>query len=263
MNQGDGRVNEQANEKTIDLNLDAGEAAESYGIMRERELFALVSSVNIACGFHAGDPATMKRSVELAAKHSLHIGAHVGFPDRVGFGRRLMQLSFDELYSDTLYQIGALNAFVNALGLPLDHVKPHGALYNHLAYDEQSARAVAYAVRDIDPELPIMVLAGAPAVFWLRREGLSVIEEGFCDRGYASNGQLLPRSHRYGIIHEGKMAAEQAFNLANNQRAYTENGFIPIIAQTLCIHGDQPNALSVAKAVRETLEAAGFTLRGP
>jgi 5-oxoprolinase (ATP-hydrolysing) subunit A len=151
--QSDNKTSEKPNEKIIDINLDAGEASESYGILREAELFALVSSVNIACGFHAGDPATMKRSVELAAKHRLNIGAHIGFPDRVGFGRRLMQLSFNELYSDTLYQIGALNAFVNALGLPLDHVKPHGALYNHLAYDEQTARAVATAVRDIDPEL--------------------------------------------------------------------------------------------------------------
>jgi 5-oxoprolinase (ATP-hydrolysing) subunit A len=246
----------------IDLNLDAGEASEAYGIAREAELFALVSSVNIACGFHAGDPVTIKRSVELAAKHRLNIGAHVSFPDRGGFGRRLMQLSFNELYSDTLYQVGALNAFVNVLGLPLDHVKPHGALYNHLAYDEQSARAVATAVRDIDPALPIMLLAGAPAVFWLRREGFTIIEEGFCDRGYAPNGQLLPRSHPHGIIVDGKIAAEQALGIAQRQRVASENGLVAVNAKSLCIHGDQAGALFVAKAVRKALEAAGFVVRG-
>lgn len=245
----------------IDLNADAGESFGAWPLGRDGELFDVVTSVNLACGFHAGDPATMRRSVALAKAKGVAVGAHPGFPDLVGFGRREMALAPEELYADTLYQLGALAAFMKVEGLVLHHVKPHGALYLRMARDEASATAVARAVRDFDAALPLVVLGGTVMAAAATRVGVPVVLEAFPDRGYLASGQLAPRSMPGALVREPEVAAKRAVRMVLEHRVEAlDGGSVAIEAQTLCIHGDNPEAPEIARAVRRALEAEGVTV---
>lgn len=247
---------------TVDLNADAGE---SYGVFpygHDREIFALVTSVNLACGFHGGSPTRIREAVALAKAHGVAVGAHPGFPDLVGFGRREMTLSPEEVYADVLYQIGALYAFLRAEGLRLHHVKPHGALYLKACRDRETARAIAEAVKAFDPEVPLVVLPGTVYEEEAKRAGLRLVLEAFPERAYLKNGQLAPRSLPGSWISDPEEAARRALRMVLEGKVEAlYGGEVEVRAETLCIHGDNPNAPQVARAVRKALEEAGIEMR--
>lgn len=246
---------------SIDLNADAGESYGAWPMGRDEELFPLVSSVNLACGFHAGDPSTMRASVRLALRHGVAVGAHPGFPDLVGFGRREMTIRGEEIYADVLYQIAALAGFVRAEGRTLHHVKAHGALYMQMADDEEVCRAVAAAVRAYADDLPLVVLAGSAMRKWAQAEGVVTIAEGFPDRGYLATGVLAPRSLPGSLVKEPELAAARAVRMAIGEPVETvDANQVAVEAETLCIHGDNPESVEIARAVREALEAAGIRI---
>ncbi|HEX7005055.1 MAG TPA: 5-oxoprolinase subunit PxpA [Trueperaceae bacterium] len=238
---------------SIDLNADAGESYGPWPMGRDEELFPLVTSVNLACGFHAGDPLTIQRSVRLAYEHGTAVGAHPGFPDRVGFGRREMKTSAEEAHADVLYQLGALSAFAE-----LHHVKPHGALYMQMGRDEGLCRAVAAAVKAFAEELPLVVLAGSSMEAWARAEGVRTVAEAFPDRGYLASGLLASRALPGSLIRSPEAAAARALAMTRGEPFETLDGArVRLEAETLCIHGDNPEAVEIARAVREALEEAG------
>lgn len=246
----------------IDINADAGESFGHWTMGRDEELYPLVSSVNLACGFHAGDPLTMSRSVQLAKQHRVAVGAHPGHADLVGFGRRELRLRPEQAYADTLYQLGALDAFVRSEGLTLHHVKPHGALYMQMLDDEELTRAVAAAVRSFRTSLPLVVLAGSGMQRVADDEGARVIREAFPDRGYLSDGLLAPRSVAGSLIGDPRLAGERALLMARGEPVETlDGGHVVLEPQTLCIHGDNPESVEIAQAVRESLETAGISVR--
>jgi UPF0271 protein len=245
----------------IDLNADAGESFGNWKLGRDEELFPLLSSVNVACGFHAGDPLTMGRTLELAQKTGLAVGAHPGFPDRVGFGRREMAATPEEIYADVLYQVGALSAFLKVRGLPLHHIKAHGALYNRATKDPPTARAIAQAALDFDPQVPLVVLPNTPLEQEAQRLGLRTVAEAFPERGYSRDGRLAPRGTPGAWIHDPAEAARRAVQMVVEGRvAAVDGGWVEVRAQTLCIHGDNPHAVEIAQAVREALRAEGVTI---
>ena len=245
----------------MDLNADAGESFGAYTIGDDDALMGVVTSVNLACGFHAGDPVVMRRAVRQALERGVAVGAHVGYPDRVGFGRRVIEASPDEVYADTLYQIGALRAFLRAARGRMAHVKPHGALYNRMARHEPTARAVARAVADFSESLPLVVLAGSGAVAWARDEGVPVVEQVFADRGYAPAGSLLPRSSPGALVTDPEAVAARAVRMAVEGRVATAGGDLEVRGGTMCFHGDTPGAAAIARAARAALEAAGVEVR--
>jgi len=246
----------------IDLNADAGESYGAFTYGHDREIFPLVTSVNLACGFHGGSPTRIREAVALAKAHGVAVGAHPGFPDLVGFGRRDMALSPEEVYADLLYQIGALYAFLKTEGLSLHHVKPHGALYLRACRDRETARAIAEAVKAFDPEVPLVVLPGTVYEEEARRAGLRVVLEAFPERAYLKNGQLAPRSLPGSWISDPKEAARRALRMVLEGKVEAlDGGEVEVKAETLCIHGDNPNAPEVALAVRKALEEAGIEVR--
>ena len=224
---------------TIDLNADLAE-----GVTDDEGLLAVVSSANVACGFHAGDAATMRRVCQEAARRGVRVGAQVSYNDREGFGRRDMDVPPDQLAADVLYQIGALAAFGEVV-----YVKPHGALYNRVVHDEQQARAVVAAVKAWREPLPLMGLPGARVLALAREAGLATIEEGFADRAYTPEGRLVPRSQPGAVIHDPAEAARRAVELARSGKI-----------RSLCVHGDTPGAVTMARRVRAELEAAGIRI---
>jgi UPF0271 protein len=235
--------------KTIDLNCDIGESYGAWRMGDDRALLDLVTSANVACGFHAGDPSTIDATVRGAAQRNVAIGAHPSYPDLAGFGRRSMALAADDVEAAVLYQIGALAGFARAYGTKLTHVKPHGALYNDAARNATLAAAIARAVARFDPQL---VLVGLPESALLqagKAEKLQVAAEGFCDRGYEPDGSLRPRSKPGAVFTDPEQAAKQAVALASRGTV-----------QTLCIHGDTPGAPAIALAVCAALRGAGFTI---
>lgn len=246
---------------TIDINADAGE---SYGLWRmgaDEQLFPSLTSVNVACGFHAGDPVVMRRTVELAQANGVAVGAHPGFPDTGGFGRRDLAMTADELYAAVLYQLGALEAFLRLPGMTLHHVKPHGALHHRIVRDEQASDAVALAIRDFDPELPFVVLAG-PAGAGMRRsaqrQGLRSVLEAFPDRAYLADGRLAPRGTDGAIVTDPETVASRAVRMVTRGEVVAVDGDVtPLEVDTLCIHGDDPGSHEIARAMREALTAAG------
>jgi len=250
--------------RELDLNCDMGEGFGAWRLGDDATLLAHVSSANIACGFHAGDPRTMAATVKLAAAHGVAIGAHPSLPDLQGFGRREMAISPAEAYDITVYQIGALKGFTAAAGVPLAHVKAHGALYNMAAKDEKLSEAICRAVRDIDPKLVVYALAGSVMVDVARSLGLRAASEVFADRSYQDDGSLTPRRLAGAMITELDQSIAQV-------RTMVEEGFVralsgkqvPLPADTLCLHGDQPDAPVFARALRAALEAAGITIRAP
>lgn len=230
----------------IDLNADVGE-----GMADDAALFALVTSANVACGFHAGDPATMRGTIRAAARAGVRVGAHPSYPDRAGFGRAALRLPPDQVFADVLYQVGALWALCRAEGVALRHVKPHGALYNQAAADRELAHAVAAAVAAASADL---VLVGLASSRCLRdaaaTAGLRFAAEGFADRRYAADGSLVPRSEPDAVLTDPAAVVSQAVALAGAGSV-----------DTLCLHGDTPGALGLARAVREALAAAGIDVR--
>ena len=245
----------------VDLNADAGESFGPWPMGADDELFPLLTSVNLACGFHAGDPGTIERSVALAAEHGVAVGAHPGFPDLAGFGRRDMDLEPDELYAAVLYQLGALEGFLRAARLPLHHVKPHGALHFRIARDEAAADAVARASRDFDASVPFVALAG-PGGDVMRAaaesHGLPVVAEAFPDRGYLPTGHLAPRSVEGSLVTDPEAAARRAVRMVTRGEVETVDGtVVPVSVETLCVHGDNPESPAIARAIRDALAEAG------
>jgi 5-oxoprolinase (ATP-hydrolysing) subunit A len=248
--------------ESIDLNADAGESYGAWTLGDDRALFAHVSSTSIACGFHAGDPTTMRTSVEAALEAGVAVGAHPGLPDIRGFGRRTMALTPQDVHDDTLYQVAALAAFVTAAGERLHHVKPHGALNTAVAESSDAhAEAVVYAVRALDSGLPVIAIAGSRLHRVCERLGHPVVAEAFPDRAYAPGGGLLPRRQEGSSIEDPELAARRAVRMVLEQSVVAADGStLALSAATLCIHGDGPRSVEIAYAVRASLEQAGITI---
>jgi 5-oxoprolinase (ATP-hydrolysing) subunit A len=241
----------------IDLNCDMGEGAgEDEGIV------PLVSSVNVACGFHAGDPATIRATVRLAARHGVAVGAHPSYPDRAGFGRAPMVRSPGDVRDDVVYQVAAVGAFCAAEGVALVHVKPHGALYNAAAQDPALAAAICEAVREVDPGLVVVCLAGSPMAGVVRSLGLRCAEEAFADRGYTPEGTLVPRGRAGALVEDPAAVAERVAAMARDRRVTSVTGTpVPVAADTICLHGDTPGAAALATAIRARLARDGVEVR--
>lgn len=238
----------------IDINSDMGESFGRYVLGNDAGVMPYVSSANIACGYHAGDPGVMRATVALAKAHGVGIGAHVSLPDPMGFGRRRMQIMPQELRDYVVYQYGALRAFADAAGVPVQHVKPHGALYVMCGENEAYARAVAEAILELDPEL-VLVLMDRPALDLARSMGVKVVHEGFVDLSYAPDGALI--LERAKQARNPATVSASAVRLAREQKVVAVDGTeIPVPARSVCVHGDASNAVEVARAVREALAAA-------
>ena len=235
----------------IDLNADLGEGSSS-----DRELLMLVSSANIACGFHAGDAQTMLQSVRWANASGVAIGAHPGFPDRENFGRTAMQLPPETVYAQMIYQIGALKSMTESEGARLFHVKPHGMLYNQAAADPQLADAIARAVRAVDAQLILVGLAGSELIAAGARYGLRTREEVFADRGYLASGALVPRSQPGALIEDAGQALAQTLAMVKQQQVQSVSGeWVAVNAETVCLHGDGAHALQFARRLRDAFAA--------
>lgn len=244
----------------VDLVADVGEGFGAYRHDTDRQLISSLTSANVACGFHAGDPRVMRRTVERCSEAGVSVGAHPGFPDLVGFGRRAIECSEYEVYTDTLYQIGALAAFTRAQGVRLAHVSPHGRLGNLVQTRHDYARAVARAVADFDPELIVLGFPGAlPAE--ARRLGLTTAVTGFVDRSYRPDGSLTPRSEPHAVLHDPGEIAERAVRLVTEGKISTATGAdLELRADSILLHGDNPSAAAIALRVRGALGAAGVAV---
>nr|WP_281175910.1 5-oxoprolinase subunit PxpA [Domibacillus tundrae] len=246
----------------IDINCDMGESFGAYSIGHDQEIMPYITSANIACGFHAGDPDVMKRTVHLTMEHGVKMGAHPGFQDLAGFGRRNMALSPEEVYSLVVYQIGALQAFVNIEGTALHHVKPHGALYNMAALNEEMASAIAAAVKDVDTSLILYGLAGSKLIEAGQKAGLKTASEVFADRTYTREGMLTPRRLSNALIESTEEAAAQVVRMVKEKKVRATDGTdIEIQADTVCIHGDGPHALSFARLIQTKLKEETIDVR--
>jgi UPF0271 protein len=226
---------------------------------RDDEMLALVDSANVACGFHAGDPAVMRRTVALAKRHGVSVGAHPSFPDLQGFGRRRMDIAGAELEALLVYQIGALAAIARAEGSAVTHVKPHGALNNMACVDPTLARCVARAVRAVDPALILLAPVLSQLAAAGQEAGLPVVEEVFADRAYADDGTLVPRSQPGAVLHGADACVAHVLRMVENGALHSINGVeLPVRVQSICVHGDDPQAVATAQAVGDALRAAGW-----
>jgi UPF0271 protein len=245
----------------LDLNADLGESFGSWNMGDDAAMFRLVTSANVACGLHAGDPVTMLDSCRAAFELDVTVGAHVGYRDLAGFGRRSMDMSFDELFGDVLYQLGALDGVAHAVGASVDYVKPHGALYNRLFHDADQASAVVAAIQAYDPGLPILGLPGSELLVQAKEAGHPVFVEAFVDRAYQPDGTLVPRSQEGAVLHDVDLIVERAVRLAVKGEVVAVDGtVVQVRPDSLCIHGDTPGAVEMATRVRAGLEAAGVAL---
>ncbi|HZH06564.1 MAG TPA: 5-oxoprolinase subunit PxpA [Lautropia sp.] len=248
----------------IDLNCDMGESFGPWKMGNDLAILDHVTSANIACGFHAGDPLTMQGVVKAALDRGVKVGAHPGLQDLVGFGRRAMQVTPAEAYALIVYQVGALSGFAAALGGRLNHVKAHGALYNMAAKDRALADAIAAAIRDVDPGLVMFALAGSELIGAAQRAGLQCASEVFGDRTYQDDGSLSPRSLPGAMIEDAEVAAAQVKRMVMEGVVRSQQGReVPVKADTLCIHGDQAGALAFVRRIREQLAASGIEVRAP
>ena len=244
----------------IDLNCDMGESFGMYKMGLDEEVIKYITSASIACGFHAGDPTWMQRTVTMAEEHDVAVGAHPSFPDLVGFGRRDMSVSPEEAKADLVYQIGALQAFTQAK--KLQHVKPHGAMYNRAVNDEELARAICEAVFQVDAGMILLALAGSRWVEIAEEMGLRVAREIFADRALNADGTLVSRSLPRAVIHDVEQVAERSLEMVTQGRVTAINGEeIEVRADSLCIHGDTPGAVEMAAVLRRELEAGGVAVR--
>ncbi len=240
----------------IDLNSDLGESYGAWRMGDDEAMLAIVSSANIACGFHAGDPAGIYRTVKAAAEKGVVVGAHVSYPDRVGFGRRDLDATSEELIADVIYQIGALKGVAAAAGTTVRYVKPHGALYNRIANDAKQGQAVIDGIKAIDPLLVLMGLANAPILDLARKSGLAVVAEAFADRAYTPQGQLVSRREAGAVLHDATKIADRMVQLAREGTLEAIDGsVIKIEAQSICVHGDSPGAVAIAQEIRRRFEA--------
>jgi UPF0271 protein len=245
----------------VDLNADLGESFGSWTMGDDASMFRIVSSANVACGFHAGDPLTMLDSCRAAFELDVRVGAHVGYRDLAGFGRRSLDITFDELFGDVLYQLGALDGMAHAVGASVDYVKPHGALYNRIVHDPDQAEAVVAAVHAYDPGLPVLGLPGSAWLKLAEESGHPVFREAFVDRAYLPDGTLVPRSEEGAVLHDPAAVVTQAVRLATRKEVVAVDGtVVPVSADSLCIHGDTPGAVNMAAAVRAGLEEAGVQI---
>ncbi|HZP92923.1 MAG TPA: 5-oxoprolinase subunit PxpA [Burkholderiales bacterium] len=248
--------------RSIDLNCDLGEDSTESGVLREAGVLPSVSSVSVACGMHAGDPHLMRRTMQAAAAQGIAIGAHPSLADRQHFGRRELPVTPEQAYELVLYQIGAADAIARSVGVKLNHVKPHGALYNMAARDMALARAVCRAVRDFDPELALYGLSGSDLIRAGEAHGLTCLAEVFADRTYQPDGSLTPRSRPEALIEDETQAVEQVLHMIGTGRVRAVNGQeVPVRADTVCIHGDAPRAGTFAARLRESLERHGVQVR--
>ncbi|MER9474935.1 5-oxoprolinase subunit PxpA [Mesorhizobium sp. M0520] len=246
----------------IDLNSDLGESFGPWPMGDDVSMLSIVTSANIACGFHAGDPAGILSVLKEAARRGVAVGAHVGYRDLVGFGRRNMEPTSAELIGDTIYQIGALQGLARAAGTAVRYVKPHGALYNTIAHDARQAVDVIEAINAIDPSLALMALAGAPIVEQARAAGLKVVCEAFADRAYNADGSLVSRRSPGSVILDPNAIAERTLHMILEERITAIDGTeIALEAQSICIHGDTPAAVAIARTLRDMLFNRGVELK--
>ncbi|WP_449431482.1 LamB/YcsF family protein [Pseudomonas putida] len=246
----------------IDLNSDLGESFGAWSMGDDAAMLEVVTSANVACGFHAGDPAGILRTLQAAAERGVAIGAHVSYPDLVGFGRRNMAVPAEQLSADVIYQIGALQGLARSAGTKVSYVKPHGALYNTIAGDPVQAAAVIQALLRIDPQLKLVCLANSPLLDWAREAGLACVAEAFADRAYTAQGTLVSRNRPGAVLHDGELIAQRMLRLVREGVIEAEDGqLISLQADSICVHGDSPDAVGIARAVKQRLLEAGTTLR--
>jgi UPF0271 protein len=246
----------------VDLNADVGESLGPWVLGNDAGILPSVTSVSVACGFHAGDPGVMRETVALARRHKVAIGAHPGLPDLAGFGRRQMRLSPREIEDLVVYQIGALSAVVTSQGGRLQHVKPHGALYNMAAGEPLVAAAIARAIASVDRALILVGLSGSALIDAGRDAGLRTASEVFADRGYSADGSLLPRDAEGALVHDVGAVSARAVEMVRQRAVSLHDGQrLEVRPDTICIHGDTPGAPELARSVREALERAGVELR--
>src|SRR6476661_2413885 len=245
----------------IDLNSDVGESFGRWTLGDDAAMMTAVTSANVACGFHAGDPTTLRRTCLDAAAAGVVVGAQVGYRDLAGFGRRFIDMDPVELADDIVYQIGALQALAAVAGSRVSYVKPHGALYNTAVHHEVQARAVVDAVRSVDPTLPLLGLPGSRLLALAEVAGLRAVTEAFADRGYTPEGTLVPRSQPGALLHDPAEVAARMVRLVTDGKITAVDGSdVAVRAESLCVHGDSPGAVQMAGAVRDALEQAGVTV---
>ena len=245
--------------RAVDLNSDLGESFGAYTIGMDEQVLRHITSANVACGWHAGDPEVVERTVRATAAAGTAVGAHPGYPDLLGFGRRNMALSPDEARTAVMYQVGALQAFLKAQGLPLQHVKPHGALYNTAAKDMNLALAICEGVRTVAPDAIILGLAGSCLLTAAQQTGLRWASEVFADRAYQSDGSLVPRSRPGAVITDRDCAIRRAVRMVREGVVTTADGVnIPILAHSICVHGDNPAAVAFVEKIHAALVAEGI-----
>ena len=246
----------------IDLNSDLGESLGAWSMGDDAAMLDIVSSANVACGFHAGDPAGILGTLRAAHARGVAVGAHVAYPDLVGFGRRNMDVASTDLVADVIYQIGALQGLAHAAGTRVTYVKPHGALYNTIAHDERQARDVIAAIRAVDGSLALVALAGSPLVQWAQDAGLRVIAEAFADRAYTPQGTLVSRREKGAVLHDSALVAQRMLRLVREGVVEAVDGSLARVqAQSICVHGDSAGAVEMARAVRMALESDGVVVR--
>lgn len=246
----------------IDLNCDMGESYGVYTLGYDEQAMPYVTSINVACGFHASDPSNMLKTVKLAKKYGVAIGAHPAFPDLVGFGRRYMALSAEEIKADVMYQIGALWALCKSEGLALQHVKVHGALYNAAEKDMTVAAAIAQAIKAVDENLYMICLGNSTMVRAAQNIGVKYVEEAFADRAYTRDGTLVPRKQAGAVIHDVNCVAERVLSMVKDETVIGIDGStVSISAQTICVHGDTPGSVEMIKAIREVLGQQGIQMK--
>lgn len=250
---------------SIDLNCDMGESYGHYKLGLDEEVIKYITSANIACGWHAGDPMVMDKTVKMASEHHVGIGAHPGYPDRLGFGRRNMNCTPDEIKNYVIYQIGALQAFCNVHKTTLRHVKPHGNLYLTAVEDASVARPIAEAIMSVNPNLVYVALAGKKGELMTqigKEVGLRVVYEAFPDRAYRADGTLVSRREPGAVIKDPNEVSERALKMAKEGKVIAIDGTeITLHAQTLCVHGDTPGAVNLVKSIREKLNANGIDVK--
>ncbi len=245
----------------VDLNCDLGESFGNYTLGMDDKVIPYISSANIACGFHASDPVVMNKTIKTAKDNNVQVGAHPGFPDLLGFGRRNMTISPDEAYSYTLYQISALYGFCRANDITMQHVKPHGALYNMAAKDYQLSTSICKAIKDFDKELIVMGLSGGNLLEAANDMGLKTASEFFADRAYEDNGSLVSRTKENSVIHDENVAISRVIKAVKTGTVTTISGKeIPIKADTICVHGDNEKALAFVEKIRNDLILSGIEI---
>ncbi len=248
--------------RNVDINCDLGEGFGIYRAAPDEQIFPLISSANIACGFHAGDPQTMRRCVELAARYGVSVGAHPGTPDLAGFGRRAMELSDAEFENILIYQVGALEGMCHVVGIHARHVKPHGWLYNAAARDGRLAAVMARTINKLNPDLRLFGFAGSQSIFAAQAIGLPHASEAFIDRAYEADGSLTDRAVEGSVITDPESAAQQCLDIVLKSTVKTASGAeLRIVAETLCVHGDNVNVLQILECVRGRLAAHNIQIR--